>query len=115
MHGICHFEVPSTDIVKSREFYTGLFGWECHSGDDPDYIMFSAPEGPGGGIEKAVPGRGAYVNVYIEVKDIPTTLAQAEKLGGKIVKEKTLISEELGYWAMFSDPSGVNIGLWSRE
>jgi len=115
MHGICHFEIPSTDIGKSREFYSGLFGWEFQAEGDPDYAMFSAPDGPGGGIEKASPGRGAHVNIYIEVKDIAATLAEAAKLGGKVVKGKTLINEEFGYWAMVSDPSGVNIGLWSRK
>jgi predicted enzyme related to lactoylglutathione lyase len=115
MQGVCHIELPSTDVEKSKTFYSGLFNWEFAPGGDPEYAMFSAPDGPGGGIEKAGPGRGANINIYIEVEDIPATLAEAERLGGKVIKEKTLISEEFGYWAMVSDPSGVKIGLWSRK
>ncbi len=115
MHGVCHFEVPSTDIERSVEFYKGLFGWEFAGVGDPDYAMFSTPDGPGGAIEKAQAGRGSNVIVYIEVADIPSVLAKVEKLGGEIVREKTLISEEFGYWAMVADPSGVRIGLWSKD
>ena len=115
MHGICHFDFPGKDLEKSKKFYSGLFGWEFQPEGDPKYAMFSTPEGPGGGIQKADKVEGSGIDIYIKVDDIPATLAKAEQLGGKIVKEKTLISEEWGYWAMLEDPSGVKMGLWSQK
>jgi len=115
MHGICHFEFPSVDMEKSKEFYSKVFGWEFKDIGDPNYVVFSTPDGPGGGIEKADVGSGSNIKIYIEVEDIPSTLAKAEQLGGKIVKEKTLISEEHGFWGMLADPCGVQIGIWSKK
>lgn len=115
MHGLCHFEFPSPDLKKSQEFYSKLLGWKFEDVGDPNYVMFSTPEGPGGGIEKADVASGSNIKIYIEVEDIPGTLAKAQELGGKMIKEKTLISEEHGYWGMLSDPWGVQIGIWSRK
>jgi len=115
VHGLCHFEFPSKDISKSKDFHKSLFGWEFQDVGDPDYVLFSTPKGPGGGIEKTDVSKGSNIKVYIEVEDIPSTLAKAKELAGATVKEKTLISEEHGFWAMIADPSGVKIGLWSKE
>lgn len=114
MHGICHFEIPSADVEKSKAFYASLFGWDFQADADPGYAMFSAAKGPGGAVEKAEAGRGTSIRIYIEVEDIPDALAKVEKLGGQVLKEKTLISDEYGYWAMVADPSGVQVGLWSK-
>jgi hypothetical protein len=115
MHGICHFEIPSSDLEKSKRFYSELFGWQFAPQFEPDYLMFSTPEGPGGGIEKADVLKNADVKIYIEVEDIPSVLARAKELGGSVVKEKTLISEEYGSYAMLADSSGVKIGVWAKS
>lgn len=114
VHGLCHFEIQSTDLDKSRDFYSTLFNWKFHDVGAPDYVLFSAPEGPGGGIEKADVTHDSNIKIYIEVTDMPRAVARARELGAEVVKEKTLISEEHGYWAMIADPCGVRIGLWSR-
>jgi predicted enzyme related to lactoylglutathione lyase len=28
MHGICHIEIPTTDLAKSKAFYENVFGWK---------------------------------------------------------------------------------------
>lgn len=54
------------------------------------------------------------VTIYIEVEDIEAKLKEIEATGGKIQKEKTKISDEFGFYALFFDPSGNSIGLWSK-
>jgi predicted enzyme related to lactoylglutathione lyase len=48
------------------------------------------------------------------VKDIEKKLREIEHAGGKIIKEKTGISPEFGFYALFNDPCGSLMGLWSR-
>jgi predicted enzyme related to lactoylglutathione lyase len=52
---------------------------------------------------------------YVEVDDIEALLAQAVVLSGKIVKPKTFVSEEYGYYGLCTDPSGTLLGLWSMS
>lgn len=49
MHGFCHIEIPTTDALKSKEFYSKVFGWQINN-SMPDYIMFSTPDDEGGGF-----------------------------------------------------------------
>ena len=51
---------------------------------------------------------------YVQVEDIPETLAKISTLGGKVEKEKTEIGGDYGFYAIFRDPSGNRLGLWSK-
>jgi len=116
VHNICHYEIPSTDFQKSKAFYEGLFGWKIEMMPEMDYAIFGvADEKLGGGFNKVDKIVNDGIQIYIEVADIPATLAKATKLGGKIVLEKRQISPEYGYMAFLLDSCGAKIGLWSRE
>lgn len=115
MHTLCYWEIPSTNVKRSSAFYAKLFGWKMQPSSD-GYMMFAAKGGLGGGIQqvKRAPGKG--VMVYVEVKDIPATLKKVVKLGGKVVKPKTEIGNNWGYWAAFKDPGGcTSVALWSKR
>lgn len=115
MNGLCYWEIPSTDVAKSSAFYAKLFGWKMQP-SGKDYMMFSVKGGLGGGIQKVKKAPGQGVMVYIEVKDIPATLARVVKLGGKVLTPKTEIGNDWGFWAAFKDPGGCSsVGLWSRR
>lgn len=114
MHGFCHIEIPTTDAKKSAEFYRGLFSWKIDE-SNPDYLMFSTPGNDGGGFTKSSEPTKDGVIVYIEVEDIEAKLEEVKKAGGTIVKGKTGISPEFGFFALFTDPSGNVLGLWGRK
>ena len=113
MRNLVYWEIPSTDVAKSSAFFAALFGWRMTPSTD-DYMMFETDGGIGGGIERArtPPPRG--IRIYIGVDDIPTTLQQAEALGGTVVQPRTPIGQDHGYWGALQDPGGAWIGLWSR-
>jgi len=116
MHGICHIEIPSKDFDKAKKFYGEVFGWECNYVKEMDYLMFKAPAGLNGGFTKehelsARPG----VLLYIEVSDIPGTVKKIERSGGKVVVGKTMITPEIGYFAMVNDLEGNRLGLWAQN
>ncbi len=50
--------------------------------------------------------------VYVSTDDIDATLAKVESLGGKTVLPKTEIPQ-MGWWAVFADPTGNRIGLFT--
>ncbi len=114
MHGFCHFEIPTLEPQKSKEFYGKLFGWKMDE-SMPDYIMFSTPDDEGGGFTTSSKPVKDGVVIYIEVEDIGTKLEEIKKAGGSIVQGKKGISEEFGFFALFTDPSGNIMGLWSKK
>jgi predicted enzyme related to lactoylglutathione lyase len=114
MNGLCYWEIPSRNVSKSSEFYARLFGWKMTPSTD-DYVMFSAKSGLGGGIQRVKQAPGSGVMAYVEVKDIPAMLRKVTGLGGKVVKTKTAIGNDWGFWAAFKDPGGCTLGLWSRR
>ncbi|MGB3340461.1 MAG: VOC family protein [bacterium] len=113
MHGFCHIEIPTTDSQESKGFYEKIFGWKMDE-SNPEYIQFSTPDNEGGGFTSSSKPVQDGVVLYIEVKDIEKKLKEIEEAGGKIIKEKTGISPEFGFYALFDDPCGSLIGLWSK-
>lgn len=110
-HAICHIEWSSTDLERTKSFLSGLFGWKFDSFGE-EYILFSAPEGPGGGIAKVDQVRpGESPLVYVEVDEIDSYLERAEELGGGVKVSKTEIPNT-GWWAQLADPDGNAIGLF---
>ncbi len=113
-NSICHVEIPTTDLSESKRFYEEAFGWSVTVEPDGNYAMFSPGEGElGGGLDPSIPvGEGGVV-AYIKVEDIPAALASIAECGGSVVKEKTQISPEYGFYALFKDCCGNKLGLWS--
>ncbi len=114
MDKLVHWEIPSTDLEKSKKFFAGLFGWKMQDIPGGEYTLFEVEDGIGGGFNKVdkIPKPG--IRVYIEVQDIPATLKKAEELGGKPAQDKTEIGGGMGFCAAFLDPCGCRIGLWSK-
>ncbi len=57
------------------------------------------------------PVRAGHVYLYISTDDIDGTLAKARSLGGEIVTPRTEIPG-VGWWGMFTDPTGNKVGLF---
>ena len=110
---IVHIEFFAADLGAAAKFYQDLFAWEP-SDFGPDYTVFSAGEGPGGGYTREMP-EGHPVIFYVKVEDIEGKLKEIEAAGGKTEHPKTKISDEHGYFAIFTDLHGVRVGLWSKS
>jgi hypothetical protein len=110
---LVHWEIPSTDVKKSGDFYSRLFGWKLQGWSDT-YLLFEVEGGLGGGINKVDRMPDPCVDVYVESDDIPATLRRVEELGGRTEQGKTEIGGGMGYMAFFRDPCGCRIGVWSK-
>lgn len=109
------WELQVNDVQQAEEFYGSVFGWSFQPFGD-GYAMVTAPDGtPLGGLDadtgkgEQPAGRGS--RVYVQVADLEQTLKTVEASGGTVVATRTLVSEDYGWWAMFTDPSGLRIGL----
>ncbi len=108
-HPVMWFEVLGRDGGKLCEFYGNLFGW-TFTGDQSAYGMVSDPKrGIPGGIGKSYPGTREWVTFYVETADVTASLAEAQRLGGKVVLPRTALpGVTIG---VFEDPEGHAIGL----
>ncbi|MGO9188569.1 MAG: VOC family protein [Streptosporangiaceae bacterium] len=53
------------------------------------------------------------VKIYMRVDDLDAYLDRAEQLGGKRLVPPTDLPGDFGRFAVFTDPDGNQVGLWS--
>jgi predicted enzyme related to lactoylglutathione lyase len=112
---VVHFEINGKSNKKAKAFYSKLFNWNIHLVPQMGYGMVDAD-----GEKKSQINGGlaentkAYVTVYVLVPDLDATLAQAKKLGSKVVMARQDM-EEMGIAiAIFRSPDGNPIGVMQR-
>lgn len=118
------FEIPVKDIERAIKFYETVFGFklERHKLGPLDMAWFPFVEGNGamGSLvyneEFYKPSTdGTLVYFTSHSGDLAIELSRIEKAGGKVIQPKTLITEEIGYMALFNDTEGNRIALHSRS
>ncbi|MGC5584460.1 VOC family protein [Ornithinimicrobium sp. W1665] len=112
-HGdITHIDIPVSDMDRAQAFYSTLFGW--HIAELPGfegYPMWQAPnEISGGGLTPRSEGF-TQPRSYVEVDSIEETLRAVQDQGGRVVMDRSPISET-SWWAIFEDPDGNTVGLY---
>jgi predicted enzyme related to lactoylglutathione lyase len=108
-HPVMWFEVLGRDAGKLCQFYGSLFGW-TFGGDPAKYgLVANGQRGIPGGVGQSYPGTREWVTFYVETADVTKSLADVERLGGRIVMPRTeMPGVTLG---IFEDPEGHAIGL----
>ncbi len=113
------FEIPVTDMARASRFYGALFDTTLTPStmcDGEMAVLPYTPPGVGGSLFRhpnlapSPQGTLVYLNAGA---DLSVMLARAEAAGGSIALPKTLISEEIGYMALFIDSEGNRVGLHS--
>ncbi|MDD5711359.1 MAG: VOC family protein [Smithellaceae bacterium] len=123
---IVHFEIYADDPEKLGQFYTNLFDWSIEAMPEMDYRYIETIETDAEGMPKQSPGingglmkrpAGAeglsWIN-YIGVDSIEETIKRAEKLGAKLMKEKSAVPG-MGWFAILSDPQGNHFAIWKMD
>ncbi len=114
------FEIPAYNHYRSVAFYNYIYGIQITSVDLNGFSMgfFPAESGIGGAI---VTGPGCVPSeigplVYLNGgEDLNIVLAKVNEAGGRVVMEKTFLSETVGYFAMFIDSEGNRLALHSKN
>ena len=113
-----HVELHTGDTKAAKKFYSELFSsWKLEdmSMGDFDYTMVQVGEGTGGGMmKKPMPEAPSMWLAYIQVDNLASSTAQAEKLGGKLIQPITEVPE-MGSFSIIADPDGAVFGLWEPK
>ncbi|MDZ4745204.1 MAG: VOC family protein [bacterium] len=114
MSRVVHFEIPSDDPKRLKEFFTNTFGWSFEEYGDENYQFASTGEKSGLGIDGAIMKRNhpqqPVVNT-IGVASVDDAVAKIEANGGTVVMPKQQVGD-MGYVAYFKDPEGNIHGVW---
>lgn len=118
---ITWFEIPVSDFDRARQFYEAIFAIEMEVSKINGYKMAFFPDGSqsvSGAIcfgEGYIPS-GAGSLLYLNADpDLNLVLDRVALCGGRILVPKTLISEEVGYYAFIVDTEGNRIALNSAR
>jgi predicted enzyme related to lactoylglutathione lyase len=111
-HPVVWFEVLGKDASTLQQFYGQLFGWKFDTSMPTRYGTVDPQGGKGipGGVGEVWGEARPWVTFYVRSNDLGGSLAEAEKLGGKVVMPPRKFPEGPTV-AFFSDPEGHVIGL----
>jgi hypothetical protein len=110
---VVHVEIPAVNLEGAGKFYESLFGWKISHMPEMNYTMWEAGDGSGGGFpEVSADNPAGQVLVYIDSDDIEADLKMVEKLGGKVLHQKTEIPG-MGWFGVFKDPTENVLGLYT--
>jgi predicted enzyme related to lactoylglutathione lyase len=110
---ICYLEIPATDIERSMQFYTDVFGWKVRRRSDGEWAFDDAVgEVSGTWVTGRPPSTEAGLLVYIMVDDAAATVEAVQTAGGEIVQPIGLDAPEIT--ARFRDPAGNILGLYQE-
>ena len=115
------FEIPVSDFDRAKKFYSTIYDFEM-----PEFPMGpnrmgvllydQQKQGVGGAIVKGdgyVPSK-AGAKIYLNGgSDLNIVLQRVEQAGGKVLMPKTLVDQQLGYFAIFEDTEGNLLSIHS--
>lgn len=110
---ICYIELPATDIARSADFYSRVFGWQIRRrGDGPTAFDDPTGEVSGTWVLARPPAAEPGLLVYVMVTSVAATLDLIVAHGGEIVRPIGADAPEIT--ARFRDPAGNVIGLYQQ-
>ena len=117
---IKRIELPAYNHYRSVAFFNYIYGIEMTTVELNGFAMgfFPAESGIGGAI---VTGHGCVPSevgplIYLNGgTDLNIVLSKVNEAGGRVVMEKTFLSETAGYFALFIDSEGNRLALHSKN
>jgi predicted enzyme related to lactoylglutathione lyase len=114
---IAWFDLATTDLAKSKEFYTKLFGWTFAPVAFTDLAAEIVSDKTPIGTIRTADGAVSPFNgvVYVQVDDIVASCAKAKELGGTVPPGFPFdLPDGIGAIGLVTDPGGAPIGMYSR-
>ena len=119
------FEIPVSDMDRAIDFYQSVFGFTIARNTmgvlDMGWFPWVDGDGPGasGSLvchpDHYVPSKEGTLIYFSSISgDLSDELGRVESAGGTIIQPKTMISEDVGYMAVFTDTEGNRVALHSR-
>lgn len=119
-NAVVWFEIPVSDMERAKNFYETVLNIQIDVQDMGGVLMGFFPSKPDargamGSLmkyESYIPSQEGTL-IYFGSPDLQAELGRVEAAGGKILKEKTMISPETGYMGVAIDTEGNRIAFYS--
>jgi predicted enzyme related to lactoylglutathione lyase len=115
---IAWFDITTTDVAKSRDFYGKLFDWKFIGlpGMEEAAMEVVAGDVPIGTLRRAEGAISGFNGVvYVQVADIQAACAKAKELGATVIPGFPFdLPDRPGAIGLFLDPAGHPMGMYSR-
>ena len=114
---IAWFDITTSNLPQSKEFYGKLFGWQFTAVQGTDMAAEIVAGGTPIGTLRVAEGKISGFNgvVYVQVHDAQAGCDKAKELGGTVVPGFPFdLPDGIGAIGLVLDPSGHPIGLYSR-
>lgn len=121
-NAVSWFEIPVSNMDRAVKFYESVFGVKLFVDQFGPILMAWFPYDP----KKSGAGGSLVYNddfykpstegslVYFSSEDVAIEVGKIENATGKVIQGKTLISEDIGYMALFLDTEGNRVALHSK-
>ena len=116
------FEIPVKDMDRAILFYNHVFEITLAKQDFGGLAMAWFPwdasgKGAGGSLIQGDNYKPSHEGtlVYFSSVDVEKEINRVEEAGGKVLQQKTEISPDIGYMALFEDTEGNRIALHSKK
>lgn len=110
---ICYIEIPATDVARSSDFYSKVFGWNMRKrGDGATAFDDSVGEVSGAFVAGRPPASQPGFMIYVMVDSVAATVETVVANGGEIVQPIGADAPEIT--ARFRDPGGNVVGLYQE-
>ncbi len=114
---VAWFDITTSDLNQSKNFYGKLFGWTFKPVQGTDQAVEITAGGASIGTLRVADGKISPFNgvVYIQVNELETSCKNAKEVGGTIVPGFPFnLPNGTGAVAVVLDPAGHPVGLYSR-
>ncbi|WP_246043145.1 VOC family protein [Fodinibius saliphilus] len=122
-NAVAWFEIPVNNLDRAKRFYEGILDIELIDMDLGDEFKMSMFPVVPGGVSGAICKHKEYYKpskegtlVYLNAEpNLQSVLDRVINFGGKVLQEKTPISDEYGFMAILQDTEGNRIALHSSK
>ncbi len=117
MNRVIHFEIPSSDVERSINFFKNVFGWSAERWGDIPYWMVTTGEAGTEGINGAIMPPTDQVQTVVNTISVEDSDKCREAIianGGEVLGETQTVPT-IGYFFYFKDPDGVLHGAMQLD
>ncbi len=109
---VVRWQILSPEPDQAAAFYQKLFAWKLTQANALGYreLRSGSDAGIDGGVWPAPPGVKSFVQLFIEVPDLDTCIAQATGLGAQVLIPKSVLPDG-DAMAVLLDPAGISFAI----
>jgi predicted enzyme related to lactoylglutathione lyase len=114
---VMQFQILSKAPDETARFYTNLFGWSIDANNPMGYrrIATGSADGTQGGIWPAPPQSPDFVQLFIAVDNVKSSVRKAEELGAKLIIPPAVLPEGDEMAVLLDHPQGMSFGVWKQK